>query len=525
MKKLTLFASIALVLCSCAGNSMKELKSAEQALERNSAAAATILDNIDHTQLRGKQAALYSMLRTRTDYITGKEITSDSLARIATSYWGSRRKGHYTSLSWLSLGCAYSSMERDAEAIYSLLKAKDLFKDTLSSDYADVNSLLGRHFLRRGLYDEAAQSFMDCKRLYHDLGNCHQESLSEFNLGRVYLEKGSATRDRKYYSAAKEIMERMLQDDCLDMTSRNSCNLFMAHAINGLNGREAGQEELVYVNRYLSGCSTTEELAAGYAMKGIALYYLQELDSAFIYLERAHQLSDDLPTKIFAIKGLEGVATLMKRFQEAWNAEIWNRQYQAELDAQSNESEITEIRLQYNDEIQEHKYKSRVTRIILYGILLLIVCIAVAVITSIQRDRKREAYYLKKYDDLIQKQIEEKSNSDGNRLMEACEAFRTGIAFNLVNDVALQHRSFKQEERDVIIHDINLYFASLIAQLRAEAGRLGQQDINLIFCTLLGFDQEMIADIMCTSRSNMRSIKSRLKSKIPAEYFALYFND
>ncbi|MBR4811122.1 MAG: hypothetical protein IK039_05105, partial [Bacteroidaceae bacterium] len=109
--------------------------------------------------------------------------------------------------------------------------------------------------------------------------------------------------------------------------------------------------------------------------------------------------------------------------------------------------------------------------------------------------------------------------------MEACDAFRTGIAFNLVNDVAMQRRSFKQEERDVVVHDINLYFASPIGALRAEAGKLGQQDINLIFCTLLGLDQDLIADIMCTSRSNMRSIKSRLKSKISADSFSLYFKE
>ena len=76
-----------------------------------------------------------------------------------------------------------------------------------------------------------------------------------------------------------------------------------------------------------------------------------------------------------------------------------------------------------------------------------------------------------------------------------------------------------------MIHDINLYFASLIALLRAESGKLGQQDISLIFCTQIGFDQEVIADIMCTSRSNLRSIKSRLRSKISADTFALYFKD
>ena len=244
-----------------------------------------------------------------------------------------------------------------------------------------------------------------------------------------------------------------------------------------------------------------------------------------MYLEKAHRLSDDLGTKILAITGLEWVATQMRQYQAAWNAEILNKQYQEELNKMNNQSEITQIQLQHNDEMQNLRFRSRVSRVIFISISLIIILIAAVIIYNIQRDRKREAYYIRKYDDLIQKQIEEKSNSEGNRLKEACEAFRTGIAFNLVNDVALQKRSFRQEERDVVVHDINLYFATPIADLRSEAGKLGQQDINLIFCTLLGFDQELIADIMCTSRSNMRSIKSRLKSKISAESFSLYFKE
>ena len=108
--------------------------------------------------------------------------------------------------------------------------------------------------------------------------------------------------------------------------------------------------------------------------------------------------------------------------------------------------------------------------------------------------------------------IDEKSNSEAKK------------AFNLINDVAMEHRSFKPNERDVITHDINLYFSSQIASLRDEA-KLGQQDIMLMFCNILGIDQELTADIMCTSRSNMRSIKSRLKSKVSPETFSLYFKE
>ena len=508
----------ALIVCSCTGGPMRDLKRAEQAFESNVTEAGWILDNINPDRLHGRKAALYGMLRTRTDYVLGKAIASDSLARIATDFWGSRHKGKYTSLSWQCLGYAYSSMNRDAEAIYALMKARDLSKDTLSFDLAAIGSLLGKHFLKRGLFDEAAEAFSESRHMYNELGDCRLASFAEYSLGKVYLEQ-------KDYYAAKDIIEKMLDDRCLERNYRNTCNLYMAHIINGISGKNAGHEELAYVNEFLKNAGSNEDLASGYAMKGIALYYLQENDSAFSYLEHAHRLSNDLTTKIFAIKGLEGVAIRMKRYQEAWNAEILIREYQDELDDMSNESEITQIRLQYNDEIQEHKYRSRISKIILLSVLILIILIAVVTFIIIQRDRQREAYYLKMHDDFIKKQLEEKAETVENRLVSACESFRSGIAFNMINDVVMEHRSFKQDERDVILHDINLYFSSQIVGLREGSGKLGQQDIMLLFCNVLGLDQEVTADIMCTSRSNLRSIKSRLKSKISAENFSLYFKE
>ena len=438
------------------------------------------------------------------------------------SIYSAKLKGHNKryrlAMGWYSLGCSYSSMKKDPEAIYALLKAKELFTDTLSVEYVSTLDLLGLHYNNRGLYDDAVNTYSASRRLYSLMHDDSKISTADYNIAVAYYGK-------RNYTVAKERFEKLLKDEKLRGENRNSCYLYLAHIENGLNGKDSGERELELAEKYLSGCRNEQSRVPGYAIKGIALYYLHQNDSAFVYLEKAHRLSDDLSTKIFAVKGLEWVATQMKQYQAAWNAEILNKQYQEELNKMNNQSEITQIQLQHNDEIQYQRFRSRVSRVIWISISLFILIIAAVIIYNIQRDRKREAYYLQKYDDLIQKQIEEKTNSEGNRLMEACDAFRTGIAFNLVNDVALQKRSFKQEERDVVVHDINLYFATPIAALRAETGKLGQQDINLIFCTLIGFDQELIAEIMCTSRSNMRSIKSRLKSKISAETFSLYFKE
>lgn len=518
MKKIVLLLFTAVMLWACAGGDMRELRRAEHVLESDPVEAGRILDGIDAASLKGGEAALYSVLRTYSDYVTGRESVLDSLARIATDYWGSRRKGHYQSLSWLSLGMSYSSQKKDPEAIYALLKSKELCADTLTMDYALTNSLLGLHYSSRGLYSEAASAYADSRRLYEQLGECREASVAYFNIGMALFGK-------KEYDRALTIMTGLLDDSCIDDVNRNSCKLYMAHCLNGLYGKEKAAEELELVNEYLSGCRSDEAAAPGYAMKGIALYYLGQSDSSFICLERAHRTSNDLGTKILAVKGLEQVATQMKQYQSAWNAEILNKQYQEEMNSRSNQSEITQIRLQHNDEIQEHRFKSKVSKLILTGVLILIVVLAAVIIVNIQRDRRREAYYMAMHDDFIKKQMEEKAQTVENRLTSACDSFRSGIAFNLINDVAMERRSFKPDERDVIIHDINLYFSNQIAALRDEAGRLGQQDIMLIFCNILGIDQEITADIMCTSRSNMRSIKSRLKSKIQAETFSLYFKD
>ena len=441
-------------------------------------------------------------------------INRDSINSVYRNY----NKRYRLAMGWYTLGQSYSEQKKDPEAIYSLLKARELFTDTLSAEYASALYLLGSHYNNRGLYDDAINTFSTCRRLYGMNGDNAKVSMTDFNLGVAYFGK-------KDYDRSRTVFETLLNDRFIDPASRNSCYLYLAYIENDQHYMEAAGRELELADKYLSGCRTETEKVPGYAIKGIALYYLHENDSAFVYLEKAHRLSDDLNTKVLALTGLEWVATQMKRYQAAWNAEIWRQQYQDELNRMSNQSEITQIQLKHNDEIQNQRFRSRVSRVIWICISLIIIMIAAAVIYSIQRDRRREAYYIKKYDDRIRQQIKEKSNSEGNRLMEACEAFRTGIAFNLMNDVALQKRSFRQEERDVVVHDINLYFASPIAALRAEAGKLGQQDINLIFCTLLGFDADLTADFMCTSRSNMRSIKSRLKSKISADIFSLYFKE
>jgi hypothetical protein len=116
MKKCCVIITLLAVLAGC-GRSRTDnsLRSIEKSLFENPVESGIRLDSINPGNLKGGRLALYAILRTQTDYLSGKTIDSDSIARIATDYYGSRKKGYRQAMSWYSLGCAYSSMKKEKD--------------------------------------------------------------------------------------------------------------------------------------------------------------------------------------------------------------------------------------------------------------------------------------------------------------------------------------------------------------------------------------------------------------------------
>ncbi|MBP5323715.1 MAG: hypothetical protein J6Y84_07985, partial [Bacteroidaceae bacterium] len=102
---LCLLSAAFLFSCSQPSPVREQLSRAEQMMETDSRAASAVLDSIDSSALRGEDAALYAILRTQTDYKRDIPLTSDSLARIATDYYGtSLHKDYHAAMAWYTLG-------------------------------------------------------------------------------------------------------------------------------------------------------------------------------------------------------------------------------------------------------------------------------------------------------------------------------------------------------------------------------------------------------------------------------------
>ena len=138
---------ISLTLVSACGDNAvyNSLQDIEQLLETDVVAADSMLSTIPLSGSR-KDRALYAILKTQADYKNNVIAQDDSLILTATEYYGTKKRDYHAAMAWYSLGCVYSDMGNDPEAINAYLKAKSLFPDTLVRYYALTEQNLGQHY-------------------------------------------------------------------------------------------------------------------------------------------------------------------------------------------------------------------------------------------------------------------------------------------------------------------------------------------------------------------------------------------
>ena len=153
----------------------------------------------------GRSGMNYNLKSLEKSLLERSAEAGIDLDSINSEYGKGYNKRYRLAKGWYALGQSYSDMQKDPEAIYALLKARELFTDTLSADYASTLYLLGRHYNNRGLYDDAVNTFSTCRRLYQKLGDNIMVSMTDYNLGVAYFGK-------KDYSGSRRIFESLLSN-------------------------------------------------------------------------------------------------------------------------------------------------------------------------------------------------------------------------------------------------------------------------------------------------------------------------
>ena len=346
-----------------------------------------------------RDAALYALLRTQADYKCNVRLTSDSLPLIATDYYGTRRKTQRAALAQYYLGCAYSDMHRDLDAIDALLRATTLFPDTTNKYFANCLFELGLLYSNHHMQDNAWTTF----NRYRRTEVCNSDSM---NICYADYYMGSVALYREDIELTDSLFRCVERNTNASDYIRNTAYFQLAKLY--YYKKHDIEEAIQYLQKI--GDYFGEGNGAILSLKADILSEQQQPEKAFELYKKAIKNSSDLYIQCSSYEGLASVSSMTDKKD---STRFFIQQYKSLLDTiitLSQKEKIAEIKDLHIVEIHDQQMKARNMRLRLAVGIFIIVLLSTFVITLLLIDRKRKNEKLK-YEDALnairQKQMEQ----------------------------------------------------------------------------------------------------------------------
>ena len=530
-------------LLSCSDTSYRDaLQRAEALMETDPHAARAVLDSLNLQSsifnFQSRDAALYALLRTQADYKCYVRLTSDSLPLIATSYYGTRRKTQRAALAQYYLGCTYSDMSRDLDAIDAFLRATTLFPDTTNKYYAYSFYELGKLYLKHEKKHEALDAFLH----YRCSDACQSDSVNigyaDINLGRTYLYMEKAEEAEPFFL-------RVIDNPYINIKNKDyhANALFQLAKLNAYlkeNYAKAGE----YINNYIAGYKQKENIGAAYHIKADILLHENKLDSAFYYNKKALACKHDARTYCETYKSLTELSLALNQTD---SSEVYFQRYLAFADSVNQirrDKEISDI--ENNHVVELHDRELAVQRSRLYWTwgILFVFLVFIASMIILLKDRQRKTEKLK---------YEEALNAIKQRYIVQTVLTSQGGSLPVSPPIAVQKERIAIYQKRYESSEWKRYFNKHMSEIKsglfmpaAEATQFEQylsdlfvdmlldmfrdnegltdQEAQLCAMMLLGFKANQIAYVCRISADAVYMRRSRLKKRLTNNWSDFIFS-
>ncbi|MBR4338435.1 MAG: hypothetical protein IKQ59_06340 [Prevotella sp.] len=553
----TIYLILSLLLAGCVSSCRdSEVRDAlvrtEALMESDPRAARAVLDSLNLQSsifnLPSKEAALYALLRTQADYKCRVRLTSDSLPLIATSYYGTRRKTQRAALAQYYLGCTYSDMSRDLDAIDAFLRATTLFPDTTNKYFAYSFYELGKLYLAHEKDKDALEAFLQ----YRCSAICQSDSVNigyaDMHLGRTFL----------YMENVEEAEPFFLKviDNPYMRKEYHANALFQLAKLNAYlkeNYAKAGE----YINSYIAGYKQKENIGAAYHIKADVFLHENELDSAFYYYKKVLACKEDARAYCQTYKRLTELSITLCQMD---SLDSYFQRYMAFADSVNQirrDKEISDI--ENNHVVELHDRELAVQRSRLYwmwGILftLFVLVTSLVVLWNDRRHKAKALKYEQRLKDIEHRYIQENASiadeedKEGNELTSASieNASSTSPYFSLQEErLALYRNQYftskwagyfisQQGEMDAngimptadseqFLQYLSELFVNILVDLHRENDRLNRDDMDYCCMTMLGFSINQIAYCCRKPVKYCYNRRTRLGERLTAEWYQFIF--
>ena len=519
---------------SCSDRSaMRQLQAVEAILDDAPDDARARLDSIDASALQGESRALYAMLKTQADYKCYVDISSDSLIREATTYYGTRRKSWRAAMSWYSLGCISQVNGEELVAIDAYLKSLPLFPDATVKNYALCLQNIGDIYVSRMMFDEADSAI--------DAVLSHPEC--KVNSKMYYYETyslGLNALHNKRFDRADSIFTSLLASADENLSDYYKSNVLLQFAKISLYGHKDYHSAIKYIDEYLKVVDNPENSGAGLSVKGDAYYSMQNYDSALVCYERSMMCDEELYTCCDNAYHLAMIAGRL-----GLDANPYIEKYNLLRDSISAKEHIQEM-----DEIsQNHKIllmqnalrtsHKRTIAIIASCFVLLFISVVQYYYTKRKSDIEKIARQEKAvYDsniDALEIKVREMSaanpearkallNLYTERLNSCRDVFSRTSYFNRLAQIKSNSGTVElsQGEKSCIIEAVRHSFQDSINDIYAEIPSARDEDVITLILSYLNCGNDIIAELSTVTYGAISKRKYRLSGKAPADFLKLF---
>ena len=531
---LALLLMLAGSITSCRDTGVRDaLVRAEALMESDPHAARAVLDSLNPQSsspipnssflipnFTKRDAALYALLRTQADYKCNIRLTSDSLPLFATNYFGTRRKAQRAALAQYYLGCAYSDMHRDLDAIDALLRATTLFPDTTNKYFANCLFELGLLYSNHHMQDNAWTTF----NRYRRTEVCNSDSVNicyaDYYMGSVAI-----------YQEDIELSDSLFRCvECNVKASdyiRNTAYFQLAKLC--FYKKHDMEEAIQYLQKI--GDYFGEGNGAILSLKADILSEQQQPEKAFELYKKAIRNSSDIYTQCSSYEGLAGLAPLINKGD---STRYFIEQYKALLDTivtRSQKEKIAEIKDKHVVELHDRQLEARHFRFLSWVGIVTVVFVSGIAMTFLLVDRKRKKRYILAQEelrqanvDVLRAQVDEKP-ADMEALyrkkLDACQNLfcRTSSARLLM----LPPTSLTAHQRLTLMDDINHSFVDIMIDVRNSSNGINNQELTYCILSFLKCSTAQMAELLNTTESSLRKRKVRIKEKMPESMSSLFF--
>ena len=553
----TIYLILSLLLAGCVSSCRdSEVRDAlvrtEALMESDPRAARAVLDSLNLQSsifnLPSKDVALYALLRTQADYKCYVRLTSDSLPLIATDYYGTRHKTQRAALAQYYLGCTYSDMNRDLDAIDAFLRATTLFPDTTNKYYAYSFFELGKLYLAHEKKEDALVAFQH----YRCSDACQSDSVNigygDMFTGMSYLYMNKAEQAEPYFL-------NVIDNPFMSKRYHDNVRFQLAKLYAYL--KDDYDSAKPYLEQSIAGYKDRKKIGAAFLLKADIFLHENNMDSAFYYCKKVLQCEKDVQSYYETYKKLVELSIVLCQTDSLGT---YFQQYMAFSDSVNQirrDKEISDIENNHVVELHDRELAVQRSRIywtwgILFVFLLFVACIAI--LLNDRRHKAKALKYEQRLKDIEHRYIQENASiadeedKEGNELTSASieNASSTSPYFSLQEErLALYRNQYftskwagyfisQQGEMDAngimptadseqFLQYLSELFVNILVDLHRENDRLNRDDMDYCCMTMLGFSINQIAYCCRKPVKYCYNRRTRLGERLTAEWYQFIF--